>query len=109
MTKKSSAKIPLCQSPAAPVPRRVQDRLSRITLEKNAAQLTGFWREKSAKLLAKNGSLHFRKAMMHFGLGLGPGHIAWPSHAGAKPTDAPMDKTPRDDEDLQRVILTVTE
>ncbi len=104
MKKKSSAKIPIYKNAAAPVPRRVADLLSCMTLEEKAAQMVCIWQEKSTKIQDKNGDFDFKKAKQHFGHGRGIGQIARPSDAGSKPTDAGVGKSPRATAELTNAI-----
>jgi beta-glucosidase len=104
MKKKSSAKIPIYKNAAVPVPRRVADLLSRMTLEEKAAQMVCIWQEKSTKIQDKNGDFDFKKAKLHFGHGRGIGQIARPSDAGSKPTDAGVGKSPRATAELTNAI-----
>jgi beta-glucosidase len=50
MKKTSAASTPIYKNPAVSVPRRVQDLLSRMTLEEKAAQMIGVWQKKSETL-----------------------------------------------------------
>src|SRR5580692_216476 len=104
MKKKSSAKIPIYKNAAVPVPRRVADLLSRMTLEEKAAQMVCIWQEKSTKIQDKNGDFDFKKAKQHFRHGHGIGQIARPSDAGSKPTDAGVGKSPRGTAELTNAI-----
>ena len=104
MKKKSTAKIPVYKNPTAPVGRRVDDLLSRMTLEEKAAQMVCIWQEKSTKLQDKNGDFDLNKAKKHFGHGQGIGQIARPSDAGSKPTDAGVGKSPRGTAELTNEI-----
>jgi beta-glucosidase len=104
MKKKSPAKTPLYKNPAAPFQRRVDDLLSRMTLEEKAAQMVCIWQEKSTKLQDKNGDFDLKKAKLQFGHGQGIGQIARPSDAGSKPTDAGVGKSPRATAELTNAI-----
>jgi len=101
MKKKSAARIPAYKNPALSAARRVQDLLSRMTLEEKAAQMVSIWQEKSIKLQDANGNFDFKKAKKHFGHGHGLGQVARPSDAGSKPTDAGIGKKPH-----ETVLLT---
>lgn len=102
--KTNSAAIPIYRNPAAPIRRRVEDLLRRMTLEEKAAQMVCIWQEKSTKLQDKNGDFDFEKARKHFGHGHGIGQIARPSDAGSKPTDAGVGKSPRATAELTNTI-----
>ena len=104
MKKKKSAATPLYRVPDAPVEQRVQDLLSRMTLEEKAAQMMCIWQEKSTKLQDAHGDFDFKKAKQHFGHGHGIGQIARPSDAGSKPTDAGVGKKPAATAELTNAI-----
>jgi beta-glucosidase len=104
MKKKLSAKIPIYKDPALPIPRRVADLLSRMTLEEKAAQMVSIWQEKAAKIQDENGDFDLPKAKKHFRHGRGIGQIARPSDAGSKPSDAGVGKGPRATAELTNAI-----
>lgn len=65
-----------------PVAHRVEDLLSRMTLEEKAAQMMCVYQEMANTLLDANGSLDLAKAAKHFGHGNGIGQMGRPSEAG---------------------------
>ena len=104
MKKKSAARIPIYKNPGIPAARRVNDLLSRMTLEEKAAQMVCIWQEKSTKIQDANGNFDLKKARKHFGHGRGIGQIARPSDAGSKPTDAGVGKKARETAELTNAI-----
>ena len=104
MKKKNAAPIPLYKNTAAPAARRVQDLLSRMTLEEKAAQMMCIWQEKSTKLQDAGGNFDFKKAKKHFSHGHGLGQVGRPSDAGSKPTDVGIGKKPRETAVLTNAI-----
>jgi len=88
MKKKSVVPIPLYRNPAASATRRVQDLLSRMTLEEKAAQMMCVWQEKTTKLLDAAGNFDFKQARAAFKKGHGIGQVGRPSDAGSTPSDA---------------------
>lgn len=80
---KTSGGKPLYKDPAQPVDARVQDLLSRMTLEEKAAQLVGIWLTKN-KIQTPEGDFSAEQASKSFPNGLG--QISRPSdRKGAKP------------------------
>ena len=67
---KASGDKPLYKDPAQPVDARVQDLLSRMTLEEKAAQLIGIWLTK-AKIQTPDGEFSPEEASKNFPNGLG--------------------------------------
>ena len=67
---KSAGGKPLYKDPAQPIDARVQDLLSRMTLEEKAAQLQGIWLTK-AKIHGPNGEFSAEEASRNFPNGLG--------------------------------------
>ena len=82
MKKTSAASTPIYKNPAVPVPRRVKDLLSRMTLEEKAAQMMCVWQKKSETLVDANGDFDLRKARAAFKSGHGLGQVGRPSDAG---------------------------
>ena len=66
-----------------PVAQRVQDLLSRMTLEEKVAQMLCVWQGKANTLVDDNGNFDLEKAKEHFGHGHGLGQVGRPSDAGA--------------------------
>jgi beta-glucosidase len=69
-------------NPALPAGARVEDLLSRMTLEEKAAQMTGIWNEKADKLVDADGHFDRKKAEKAFRSGDGLGQVGRPSDAG---------------------------
>jgi beta-glucosidase len=64
------------------IEKRVDDLLSRMTLEEKAAQMRCIWREKSETLIDADGNFDLQKAQTAFADGCGLGQVARPSDAG---------------------------
>jgi beta-glucosidase len=62
---------PVYKNPAAPVEQRVEDLLSRMTLEEKIAQITTVWTRKNALLTAPNGAFDPAKATQLYPAGIG--------------------------------------
>lgn len=62
---------PLYKNSAAPVEQRVEDLLSRMTLEEKIAQITTVWTRKNALLTAPNGNFDPAKATQLYPAGIG--------------------------------------
>jgi beta-glucosidase len=62
---------PLYKNPSAPVEQRVEDLLSRMTLEEKIAQITTVWTRKNALLTAPNGAFDPAKATQLYPAGIG--------------------------------------
>ncbi len=73
---------PAYRNPKLPVPRRVKDLLSRMTLKEKAAQMLCVWQQKSATLVDEKGNFDLQKARKHFRSGCGLGQVGRPSDAG---------------------------
>jgi beta-glucosidase len=73
---------PAYQNPALPIKRRVQDLLSRMTLEEKAAQMVCIWREKVNTLVNAEGDFDYEKAKKAFAAGHGLGQFGRPSDSG---------------------------
>ena len=78
----TKSKALLYQNPGLPAGKRVQDLLSRMTLEEKAAQMVCIWREKGEKLVDANGDFDLQKARAAFKKGHAPGQVGRPSDAG---------------------------
>lgn len=88
---------PAYQNPRLSVTRRVNDLLSRMTLEEKAAQMMCIWQKKSELLLDAQGNFDAAKAIKHFGHGNGLGQVGRPSDAG-------NGKSPRQTAELTNAI-----
>ncbi len=64
---------------------RVNDLLSRMTLEEKVAQMMGIWNDKREALTDSNGNFDFQKASKSFAHGNGIGQVGRPSDAGKDP------------------------
>jgi beta-glucosidase len=69
-------------NPALPAEKRVQDLLSRMTLEEKAAQMMCVWQKKAETLLDADGNFDLQKAKASFRKGHGIGQVGRPSDAG---------------------------
>src|SRR5262252_7967466 len=67
---------------ALPIRQRVDDLLSRMTLEEKAAQMRCIWRKKAETLIDENGNFDLEKARRVFADGRGIGQVARPSDTG---------------------------
>ena len=67
---------------ARSIDERVDDLLSRMTLEEKVAQMLGVWQEKAAALVDESGRFDSAKAQARFGDGHGLGQVGRPSDAG---------------------------
>jgi len=79
---KKASKLPPYKNPSLPPARRVNDLLSRMTLEEKAAQMVCIWREKTEKLVDADGNFDHAKAKKAFSNGCAPGQVGRPSDAG---------------------------
>jgi beta-glucosidase len=70
------------KNPATPIEKRVEDLLSRMTLEEKAAQMMCVWQKKAETLLDAQGNFDLQKAKASFGHGHGLGQVGRPSDAG---------------------------
>jgi len=73
---------PAYKNPALPSAARVQDLLSRMTLEEKAEQMLCVWQEKAQKLVDAEGNFDRSKAETAFKEGRAPGQVGRPSDAG---------------------------
>lgn len=78
-----------------PIPKRVSDLLSQMTLEEKAAQMMCVWQEKATRLLDSKGNFDLQKAKAAFKSGHGIGQVGRPSDAGSAPA------TPADGKDAR--------
>ncbi|MEX2605356.1 MAG: glycoside hydrolase family 3 N-terminal domain-containing protein [Gracilimonas sp.] len=84
---------------------RVQDLLSRMTLEEKIAQMMGIWNDKYELLIDENGNFDPLKAQKSFADGNGIGQIGRPSDTGKGPQqDAGFGKTARETVELTNQI-----
>jgi len=65
-----------------PIDERVDDLLSRMTLEEKVSQMLGIWRQKDDALVDESGRFDPARAAARFGDGHGLGQIGRPSDAG---------------------------
>jgi beta-glucosidase len=77
---------PPYKNPGLPAEARVEDLLSRMTLEEKAAQMMCVWQQKAKKLVDENGNFNLAKAKAAFKDGCGIGQVGRPSDAGAEIT-----------------------
>jgi len=88
MTIKSSVsqsepnEAPAYQNPGLPSAQRVEDLLSRMTLEEKAEQMMCVWQEKAQKLVDAAGNFDLAKAEEAFKERRAPGQVGRPSDAG---------------------------
>lgn len=80
--KRQGKKLPLYKNPALPAAKRVQDLLSRMTLEEKAAQMLCVWQKKADTLVDANGNFDPQKAKTAFTAGHGLGQVGRPSDSG---------------------------
>jgi beta-glucosidase len=80
--KPKPAKLFPYKNPALPIEKRVNDLISRMTLEEKAAQMMCIWQKKSETLLDADGNFDLEKAKASFKKGHGIGQIGRPSDAG---------------------------
>jgi beta-glucosidase len=73
---------PAYKNPGLPSATRVQDLLSRMTLEEKAEQMLCVWQEKAQKLVDAEGNFDLAKAESAFKERRAPGQIGRPSDAG---------------------------
>jgi beta-glucosidase len=70
------------KNPKLSIKRRVEDLLSRMTLEEKAAQMVGVWQGKATTLVDEKGNFDLEKAKTHYKNGHGLGQVGRPSDAG---------------------------
>ena len=74
--------LPTYKDATAPIDARVDDLLSRMTLEEKVAQMLCIWRQKADTLVDAQGRFDQGKARAHFAAGHGLGQVGRPSDAG---------------------------
>jgi beta-glucosidase len=67
------------KNPDLPIEKRLEDLMSKMTLEEKAAQMVGIWNEKADTLLDADGKFDIKKARKSFGHGHGLGQIGRPN------------------------------
>jgi len=67
------------KNPDLPIEERLDDLMSKMTLEEKAAQMVGIWNEKADTLLDDNGRFDIEKARRSFGHGHGLGQVGRPN------------------------------
>jgi len=82
LSKSKNGKLLPYKNPALPIEKRVQDLLSRMTLDEKAAQMMCVWQKKAETLLDGDGNFDLQKAKASFKKGHGIGQIGRPSDAG---------------------------
>ncbi len=90
------------KNPALPVVERVQDLLSRMSLEEKAAQMLCVWQKKADTLVDNDGNFDLDKANSAFPEGRGLGQVGRPSDAGRGKNARQMAKLTND---IQRFFL----
>jgi beta-glucosidase len=76
------ARVAPYRNPALSAEKRVNDLLSRMTLEEKAAQMLCIWQKKPQTLVDADGNFDFEKAKQAFKDGHGLGQVGRPSDAG---------------------------
>src|SRR5579864_517342 len=74
--------IPPYRNPALSAEKRMNDLLSRMTLEEKAAQMLCIWQKKPQTLVDADGNFDLAKAKQSFKGGRGLGQVGRPSDAG---------------------------
>ena len=80
--KRLGMKLPPYKNPTLPAAKRVQDLLSRMTLEEKAAQMLCIWLGKAKTLVDADGNFDLQKAKAAFMEGHGLGQVGRPSDSG---------------------------
>ena len=83
---RSKVEAPTYKNAAAPSAKRVQDLLSRMTLEEKAEQMMCIWQQKAETLVDAEGNFDPAKAKKAFRHGRAPGQVGRPSDAGGGKT-----------------------
>jgi beta-glucosidase len=83
---------------------RVNDLLSRMTLEEKAAQMVGIWQQKADTLLDSRGNFDYEKAKAAFGEGHGLGQVGRPSDSGSSGHEPEKGKNARGQAELTNAI-----
>jgi beta-glucosidase len=81
--REGKSRLPAYKNPALSAEARVDDLLSRMTIEEKAAQMMCVWQQKAKKLVDEQGNFDFPKAQEAFKDGHGIGQVGRPSDAGA--------------------------
>ncbi len=81
-TGKMQRSVPPYKNAKLPIAKRVQDLLSRMTLEEKAAQMMCVWQKKAETLVDADGNFDLAKAQKSFAEGHGLGQVGRPSDAG---------------------------
>lgn len=87
-----------------PVRQRVDDLISRMSLEEKAAQMVCVWQKKSETLVDAAGDFDLEKARASFREGHGLGQVGRPSDAGSIPTEPWRGKNARGQAELTNAI-----
>jgi len=82
MARNTKSRVLPYRNPVLPPAKRVNDLLSRMTLEEKAAQMVCVWRDKAENLVNVNGDFDLRKAKSAFKKRRAPGQVGRPSDAG---------------------------
>src|SRR5262245_6336928 len=82
VTLEQKQNTPKYMDPDLPTEERVEDLLSRMTLEEKVAQMQCLWRRRADTMFDASGRFDAAKARASFADGRGLGHIARPSDAG---------------------------
>ena len=96
--------VPAYKNRALPAKARLNDLLSRMTLEEKAAQMTCVWQQKSQALVDPEGRFDLSKAKAAFKKKLGLGQVGRPSDAGAPPGEPWKGQTGRGMAELTNAI-----
>lgn len=83
---------------------RVNDLLSRMTLEEKAAQMVGIWQQKADTLLDSRGNFDYEKAKAAFEEGHGLGQVGRPSDSGSSGHEPEKGKNARGQAELTNAI-----
>jgi hypothetical protein len=92
-----AARLPAYKNSALPIEKRVEDLLSRMTLEEKVAQMVCVWQHKAQTLLDGNGNFDLQKAKTAFKKRLGLGQVGRPSDAGSG-------KGPKENAELTNIL-----
>jgi beta-glucosidase len=102
VTTRSKNETPVYKNPKALSAKRVQDLLSRMTLEEKAAQMLCIWQQKAETLVDTEGNFDLAKAKKAFRSKRGLGQVGRPSDAGGGKTARGMAELTND---IQRFFL----
>lgn len=70
------------QNPKLPIEKRLEDLLSKMTVEEKVAQMMGVWNDKATTLVDEKGDFDFEKAKKSYAHGNGLGQVGRPNDAG---------------------------